>query len=47
MAGCGYVCSLCEGRGVDKDGKACHYCSLPLNSDKEPNSEQEPTNDIH
>lgn len=27
MAGCGYVCALCEGSGVDEQGNPCEYCS--------------------
>ncbi len=27
MAGCGYVCPICEGRGFLDDGKACDLCS--------------------
>lgn len=27
MAGCGYVCPLCEGKGVDESGKVCSWCS--------------------
>ena len=27
MATCGYVCPLCEGKGVDEEGKECKWCS--------------------
>ena len=27
MAGCGYICPLCEGKGMDETGKICSYCS--------------------
>lgn len=26
MATCGYVCPLCEGRGVDEHGIECQWC---------------------
>lgn len=29
MAGCGYVCPLCEGQGFTDEGKECDYCKLP------------------
>lgn len=36
MAGCGYVCPLCEGRGMQDNGEECLYCqpagtSAPMN----------------
>lgn len=27
MAGCGYVCPVCEGRGYDEEGNSCTYCT--------------------
>jgi hypothetical protein len=27
MAGCGYVCPKCEGRGFLEDGTVCDWCS--------------------
>lgn len=27
MAGCGYVCPLCEGKGYTDNGADCHWCS--------------------
>jgi hypothetical protein len=27
VAGCGYVCPLCEGSGYTEEGKACSYCT--------------------
>lgn len=27
MSGCGYVCPLCEGSGLDEGGNPCSYCS--------------------
>jgi hypothetical protein len=35
MAGCGYVCPICEGTGFI-DGKECDYCSIPV-KEKEAN----------
>ena len=29
MAGCGYVCPLCEGRGFLENGAECDYCAPP------------------
>jgi hypothetical protein len=29
MAGCGYVCPVCEGRGYDSSGEKCTYCVKP------------------
>ncbi|MBO9699218.1 MAG: hypothetical protein J7604_03355 [Sporocytophaga sp.] len=31
MAGCGYVCPLCEGRGMDEHGNDCDHCTVPKN----------------
>jgi len=38
MAGCGYVCPVCEGRGYTEDGKPCTYCIVPTsdNNKKKP-----------
>lgn len=27
MAGCGYLCPQCEGRGFTDDGETCDWCS--------------------
>ena len=27
MAGCGYVCPQCEGRGFTENGEACDWCT--------------------
>jgi len=35
MAGCGYVCPQCEGKGFTDVGEVCDWCSLP----KEPTAE--------
>jgi hypothetical protein len=32
MAGCGYVCPQCEGRGMDEYGRDCDYCSVSPNN---------------
>lgn len=34
MAGCGYVCPVCEGRGYTDDGKPCTYCVVPTSGSK-------------
>ena len=26
MAGCGYVCPLCEGKEMDEEGNPCSHC---------------------
>ncbi len=28
MAGCGYVCPKCEGKGLLDDGSVCDWCTL-------------------
>ena len=32
MAGCGYVCPICEGKGYDESGKPCEYCASETTS---------------
>lgn len=34
MAGCGYVCPQCEGKGFTETGDACDWCSKPEISDE-------------
>ena len=29
MAGCGYVCPVCEGKGFSEEGAPCSYCQTP------------------
>lgn len=29
MAGCGYVCPQCEGKGFTDDGSPCDWCAAP------------------
>lgn len=35
MAGCGYVCPVCEGKGYTDDGKTCEYCVVSSKEKKE------------
>ena len=46
MAGCGYVCPVCEGKGLDHEGNSCDYCahdqpSVIKDSEEKENSEIE------
>ena len=35
MAGCGYVCPQCEGRGFTDDGEVCSWCSVPVKTNNQ------------
>ena len=40
MSGCGYVCPVCEGSGMDDEGNACTWCTpifIPFNKDEDKN----------
>jgi hypothetical protein len=44
MAGCGYVCPQCEGKGFTDTGEVCDWCSLPketaaINAENEDSSQ--------
>jgi hypothetical protein len=35
MAGCGYVCPQCEGKGFTDDGEVCTWCTvIPQNGEE-------------
>ena len=34
MAGCGYVCPQCEGKGWVENGETCNWCILIPTSEK-------------
>jgi hypothetical protein len=35
MAGCGYVCPQCEGKGFTEKGEYCDWCNMPKESQVE------------
>ena len=44
MAGCGYVCPQCEGKGFIDTGEVCDYCHVnepPISSAKQQQLERE------
>ncbi len=45
MAGCGYVCPQCEGRGFTDDGEPCDWCTpAPKPAEKQEQEEADPKN---
>lgn len=41
MAGCGYVCPLCEGSGITTEGKVCDYCKEKPEASKQKAEDRE------
>ncbi|MBX9853601.1 MAG: hypothetical protein K2X86_17800 [Cytophagaceae bacterium] len=41
MAGCGYVCAVCEGKGLDSEGELCDYCKENLSVNENDNNTEE------
>lgn len=44
MAGCGYVCPQCEGRGVMDSGEPCDYCQPQTEKSSDSTQEENPDN---
>lgn len=47
MAGCGYVCPLCEGKGFLDSGEECEYCSSMEGSSKKELDDSEWIEKVH
>lgn len=45
MAGCGYVCPQCEGKGFTDDGELCDWCSSAEPTQPSTQNKIEITND--
>ncbi|HAR19785.1 MAG TPA: hypothetical protein DCR46_03935 [Cytophagales bacterium] len=46
MAGCGYVCPKCEGKGLEEDLSPCSWCESP-NNEKHQISDEEWMKAVH
>lgn len=47
MAGCGYVCPQCEGRGFTEDGETCDWCSKPSGESTTQTSDEDWIKEVH
>ena len=47
MAGCGYVCPVCEGRTYLDDGTDCKFCIIKSNTKTVELSDQEWIDSVH
>lgn len=47
MAGCGYVCPLCEGTGYGSDALPCEYCCKESDKEAKENELKEWIEKVH